>query len=259
MGSLDGKAFESIFKEVPRKAIVGKNKTIFYVQPGALLQGNSVLTARLTGPWKNAGPETLDWSVFDEETIDCVLRFCYGQRKYDIPWQSDIGKGESEPEPKLTEPDADTDAKTGTSLDTRSYTGDAIVLHAKVYSFGHQYLMEDLKSFAVTQMNGCFEPCLKECRSSPRATSLCLAEAVRIIYENTLSSNTKMDPARKELCAFIASSYENLSPYFAQFHEGTGNFMVDLARNLATLLQSFKNNRKLCPTDRQRRRHHPLT
>jgi hypothetical protein len=41
------------------------------------------------------------------ETIDCVLRFCYGQRQYRIPWQSAIDNGESEPEPKFTEPDAD--------------------------------------------------------------------------------------------------------------------------------------------------------
>jgi hypothetical protein len=57
--------------------------------------------------------------------------------------------------------------------------------------------MRDLQNFAVTQMKACFEPFLKEYSSSPEATRLCLAEAVQIIYQNTLSSNTEMDPARK--------------------------------------------------------------
>lgn len=80
--------------ESPMKAVVGENKTIFYVHPSALMQGTSALTARVTGPWSNIGQQTLDWTDFDEETLECVLKFCYG-RQYDVPWQSSATKDES--------------------------------------------------------------------------------------------------------------------------------------------------------------------
>ena len=39
--------------------------------------------------------------------------------------------------------------------------GEAIVLHAKVYSFAHRYLAEDLEQYAIAQMKDFFEPFLK--------------------------------------------------------------------------------------------------
>ncbi|KAJ6128805.1 hypothetical protein N7471_010022 [Penicillium samsonianum] len=62
----------------------------------------------------------------------------------------------------LTELDAEDDTETSLPPATRSYTGEAIVLHAKFYSFAHKYLVDELSSFAVTQMKACFEPCLAE-------------------------------------------------------------------------------------------------
>ncbi|KAF9246032.1 hypothetical protein DTO006G1_133 [Penicillium roqueforti] len=242
MGSVEGTKFESIFMQDPIKAVVGKNKTIFHFQPGALIQGKSALTARVTGPWKNAGEETLDWSYFDEETIDCVLRFFHG-RQYDVPRQSAMNTGNPEPELVLTELDAQEDTESGSPLATRSYTGDAIVLHAKVYSFAQHYLIDELQSFALTQMKDCFKPCLEEYSSSPQATSLSLVEAVRIIYSCTLSSDTNIDAARIALRSFIASSHEEFAHYLPQFQKETGDFMTELACELLaqlTLLQSSK-------------------
>lgn len=53
----------------------------------------------MNGSWKDVGQETLNWCDFDEETICCVLRYCYGQR-YEVPWQSEIEQGNSVPEPQ---------------------------------------------------------------------------------------------------------------------------------------------------------------
>ena len=107
----------------PVKAVVGKNKTIFRIQPGALIQGTSALTARVTGPWKNAGEETLDWFHFDEEAIHCVLRFFYGGQ-YDAPWQSAMDTGNPEPERVLTE----LDTQDGKLIGVRKPTSSACLL-----------------------------------------------------------------------------------------------------------------------------------
>jgi hypothetical protein len=73
------------------KVAVGKYKTIHYVHPSVLVQGELALTARVTGQWKN-NAETLDWSDFDEKTVECVLKFFYAEY-YKVPWLSS-GKGE---------------------------------------------------------------------------------------------------------------------------------------------------------------------
>jgi hypothetical protein len=66
--------------------MVGEHKKVFYLQPAVLRQGSSALAARVSEPWKNSGQGVIDWTDFDERTIDCVLRFCYGG-VYDVPGQ----------------------------------------------------------------------------------------------------------------------------------------------------------------------------
>ena len=88
-------------------------------------------------------------------------------------------------------------------------------------------------------------PSLEEYSSSPQATSLCLLEAVRIIYNCTLSSDTNIDAARIALRSFIASSHEKFAHYLPQFRKETGDFMTELACELSaqlTRLQSSKDN-----------------
>ena len=127
------------------------------------------------------------------------------------------------------------DAPSGSSLTRRSYTGDAIVLHAKVYSFAYHYLVMDLQQYARLQMKDCFSPFLKQYGSSPSATCGSLADTIRIIYGSTLPSG---DPARKDLCDFVAASHEKFRNDLADFQEDTGNFMIDLASTLSRLLSS---------------------
>ncbi|KAL2702064.1 hypothetical protein AAEP93_006362 [Penicillium crustosum] len=113
----------------------------------------------VAGPQEAAGENTLDWSEFDEETIDCALNFCYG-RNYIVPWgrQSRKDTAPQETAPSTTEHSA----RSGSSHNRRSYTGEDIVLHAKVYPFAHRSLAEDLEQCAVVRMKYCFQPFLKE-------------------------------------------------------------------------------------------------
>ncbi|KAI2726259.1 hypothetical protein CBS147332_3146 [Penicillium roqueforti] len=236
MSSVEETPVHSIYMESPLKAVVGERKTTFYVHPGALIQGKSALTARVTGPWKFAGQDLLDWSDFDEETISCVLEFCYSQ-KYTTPWELHPSKKKSvlqEPTKSSTEHML-LDATSSSSPTSRSYTGDAIVLHAKVYSFAQRYLVMDLQDYARVLMKDAFGPFLKEYGSSPYATSGSLADTIRIIYGSTLLSS---DLARKDLCDFIAASHEKFRNDFADFQEDTGDFMSDLASTLSQLLSS---------------------
>ncbi|KAJ6128816.1 hypothetical protein N7471_010033 [Penicillium samsonianum] len=189
MSSMEEKSFH---RESPIKAVVGESKTIFYVHPGALIQGTYALTARVTGSWKTAGQDSLDWSDFDEETIHCALKFCYDQN-YTVPRGSNSSKGV----PARQEPEqssAEHNARSESSLIPPSHMGDAMVLHAKVYSFAHRYLVRDLQHYALVQMKGCFGPFLKEYN---RPRSVYLADTIRIIYGCTPRSDaTMMDPAR---------------------------------------------------------------
>ncbi|KAJ5383742.1 hypothetical protein N7517_001653 [Penicillium concentricum] len=196
--------------------------------------GNKVVAeaARLTGPWNPAGQETLDWTDFDEETIDCVLKFCYFQ-DYNVPWKVPSVKED----PAQETSSAEHNSKTGSSLADRTDTGNAIVLHAKVYSFALRYLVNGLQQYALAEMEDCFEPFLSEYCISPEATYPRLVDAIRIIYGTTPPSSIfGMDSARRKLCMFIATYHTHFRQYFNEFQEGTGEFMTDLACSLSQLL-----------------------
>lgn len=90
-------------------------------------------------------------------------------------------------------------------------------------------------------MKECFEPCTEEIGNSPRATSRCLAAAVRIVYGGTPSSKINVNPARKELSEFLAHSHQKLSSQFFLFQRETGDFMTDLACKLSGLIQSSQD------------------
>ncbi|KGO69176.1 hypothetical protein PITC_095890 [Penicillium italicum] len=232
MSLAEEEPFHSFYRETPIRAIVGESKAIFYVHPGALIQGKSALTARVTGPWKTAGQDTLDWSDFDEETVDCALKFCYAQ-KYIVPWELDPSK--EDPTPQEPAPSsAEHNAQSGSLKTRRSYAGEAVALHAKIYSFAHRYLVDDLQHYALGQMKDCLEPFLSDYRSSPSTSGVYLIDAIRVIYGTTprLDSSV-MDPARHALCDFVAASHEVFRFQFPDLHKGTGEFMVDLATKLS--------------------------
>ncbi|KAJ5716432.1 hypothetical protein N7493_008343 [Penicillium malachiteum] len=69
----------SIFKDCPLQALVGSEKTVHYIHPGALSCSNSeVLQARVQERWmKSDVNKVIDWTDFDEDTIQCVLNYLY--------------------------------------------------------------------------------------------------------------------------------------------------------------------------------------
>ncbi|KAE8387265.1 hypothetical protein BDV23DRAFT_186525 [Aspergillus alliaceus] len=84
--------YTKIFREHPVQIFVGSSKKPYFVHPGALSWCNtSALNARINGPWReNGANEPIDWTDFDERTVECVLSYLYTQ-DYHVP------SSESEP------------------------------------------------------------------------------------------------------------------------------------------------------------------
>ncbi|KAJ5173848.1 uncharacterized protein N7500_001779 [Penicillium coprophilum] len=73
--SSDPKTSKSIFAKPPVKIIVGRDEHVYYVHRGTL-EVHPAFDARLkesTDEYEDA----IDWSAFDEQTINCVLSFLY--------------------------------------------------------------------------------------------------------------------------------------------------------------------------------------
>ncbi|KAJ5521295.1 hypothetical protein N7527_005410 [Penicillium freii] len=66
---------KSIFAKPPVKVVVGSDERVYYVHRGTL-EVHSALDAGLKAS-TDEYEETIDWSGFDEQTIDCVLSFLY--------------------------------------------------------------------------------------------------------------------------------------------------------------------------------------
>ncbi|OJJ78080.1 hypothetical protein ASPBRDRAFT_50878 [Aspergillus brasiliensis CBS 101740] len=81
---LNTSSYARKFREPPIQVIVGSAKTSYYVHPGALSWcDRSALKARIDGPWKQNGADSpIDWSDFDEQTVECVLSYLYTQDYY---------------------------------------------------------------------------------------------------------------------------------------------------------------------------------
>lgn len=58
---------------------MGSSESLYYIHPGALSScKSSALSARVNGPWKgNGASEPIDWTDFDEQTVECVLSYLY--------------------------------------------------------------------------------------------------------------------------------------------------------------------------------------
>lgn len=68
------------------------SKTVYYVHPGVLSScGSPVLKARVNDQWiKNGTSGTIDWTEFDEETVECALSYLYVE-DYDVRDRTFVG------------------------------------------------------------------------------------------------------------------------------------------------------------------------
>ncbi|KAJ5783809.1 uncharacterized protein N7518_009486 [Penicillium psychrosexuale] len=84
---------KSIFANPPVKIIVGSDERIYYVHRGTL-EIHPAFDARLKAS-TDEYEEAIDWSGFDDQTVDCVLNFLY-TGGYQAPQISSVAAEEGE-------------------------------------------------------------------------------------------------------------------------------------------------------------------
>lgn len=90
--------------ECPVKVLVGSDRRIYYVHPGVLSSCNSssssALNARVSERWKDTGDGMIDWTDFDERTVECVLSYLYtGDYYYCGPRSRSTSESTASPSP----------------------------------------------------------------------------------------------------------------------------------------------------------------
>ncbi|OQD98543.1 hypothetical protein PENSOL_c009G04396 [Penicillium solitum] len=91
--SSDSKTLKSIFAKPPVKIVVGSEESVYYVHRGTL-EVHPAFDARLKAS-TDEYEEAIDWSGFDEQTIDCVLSFLY-TAGYQAPQATSVAVEEDE-------------------------------------------------------------------------------------------------------------------------------------------------------------------
>ncbi|KAB8243617.1 hypothetical protein BDV35DRAFT_407355 [Aspergillus flavus] len=176
---------------------------------------------------ENGADGPIDWTDFDEETVECVLSYFYVQ-DYSVP--------SSEPEqPSVCQSSEVTNGGLTQRKLEHSDDGPAveIVLHAKVYCFAHRFLISDLESFALQRLTQVLVAV------DPRKDNLFpyLADAVRVIYNSTPGALVQVNPARKLLSQYVALNYTLLAnEQLVRLLDEGGEFLADLSQKLARRL-----------------------
>ncbi|OQE19381.1 hypothetical protein PENFLA_c019G10144 [Penicillium flavigenum] len=91
--SSDSQTSKSIFAKPPVKIIVSSEERIYYAHRGTL-EAHPAFDARLKAS-TDEYEEAIDWSGFDEQTIDCVLSFLY-TGGYQAPQATSVAAEEDE-------------------------------------------------------------------------------------------------------------------------------------------------------------------
>ncbi|KAL3470006.1 hypothetical protein BJX99DRAFT_264606 [Aspergillus californicus] len=78
------KRASSVFTSKPIQILVGDARTPYYIHPGVSLNSPSALNARMHGPWRVSDDGYMDWTDFDEDTVECVLEYLY-TKDYHMP------------------------------------------------------------------------------------------------------------------------------------------------------------------------------
>ncbi|KAL7658042.1 hypothetical protein ACMYSQ_004183 [Aspergillus niger] len=258
-------------REPPIQVIVGSAKSTYFVHPGALSWcDKSALSARIDGPWKQNGADSpIDWSDFDEQTVECVLSYLYTQDYYvpqlesapdDSCKNDDDCKATTGIEPSSTSESVPGDQRTpnrpltplsqclqaGLPVDNNHTAAGActyrasqnpndslgaeILVHAKVYCFAHRFCIHELEEFALQRLT----KVLISIDAEKEAVFPYLADAIHLVYDSTPGTNLQDNPARKLLSQYVALNYTKLeSESFDQIMAEGGEFMVDLSHKLA--------------------------
>lgn len=111
--------------------------------------------------------------------------------------------------------------------------GASSLVHAKVYTFAHQFLLFDLEELALQRLTQAL--LVNDTQTSSLFPHL--VDTIHHVYKSTPSANLHDNPARKLLSQYVALRYttfsdENLDMLIS---EG-GEFMIDLSHKLARRL-----------------------
>ncbi|KAF1997669.1 hypothetical protein P154DRAFT_578587 [Amniculicola lignicola CBS 123094] len=255
----------------PIKVLVGEQKVAYYIQPNILSScESSSADVRMSGSWKSTGDNDINWTDFEEQTIECVSEYLY-TGDYDVPKPAD-GMRISDRESGEIYPERPTDGNalerplTPTSnclevglpeehlrtaagifaekvLNDHNYTvGISVLVHAKVYSFAHCDFFSGLAKFALQRLTQILV--VVPCKRSSLFPYL--ADAIRLIYDTTPRREAQEDPARRLLSQYVAFDYTNLTgeELDALADEGC-EFKVDLSSKLARRLTANSHKARL--------------
>lgn len=247
---------------------------------------SSALSARVRGPWKAAGDETIDWTDFEECTIECVLSYFYtggycveqsgvktasektSNRKNVETATSDAASMQRmnderipirplTPVKKCLEdegiPTGDTDS-TEMTQESHDALGILALQHAKVYCFACRFLVEDLTQFSLQ----CLTRVLIKASEAPTCVFPYLSEAMRVVYEETPKLEPREDPARKLFSHFVALEHaalagEQLDDLLVQGGDLTLDVLRKLGRRVVAndfCVKQLRNQLHLCRGER---------
>ncbi|KAJ5335659.1 uncharacterized protein N7506_005595 [Penicillium brevicompactum] len=266
--------FPSTFKDCPVQIIAGPQKIVYYVHPGVLSScGSPVLKARVSDQWiKNGTSGAIDWTEFDEETVECALSYLYIE-DYDVRGRTVVSEqteerkdddrmaqaaflstkvGSSMPDSKILNEGLSERPLTplsrclqaGLPAETMQTAAAAFMKEPSACDEGlgdialmHAKVYCFAHQFLFSRLEDLalqrLTQLLLKCGTPTDPFFLGLADAIRLVYGATPKSKPN-DPARELLSQYVALKYTILSDESmrALIAEG-GDFMVDVTCKLA--------------------------
>ncbi|PCG88590.1 Hypothetical protein PENO1_109330 [Penicillium occitanis (nom. inval.)] len=227
-----------MFKVPTIQAIAGRERTVYHVHPRALSScGSAAFRARTDEAWINGASEVIDWTDFDEQTIECFLCWLYTD-DYDVLGATDTMNGEhryEKNEQGTLDNDNDPMASTKTEspvpdtvMNSISYEERPLTPLSRCIPVGlpAETVQTAAATFAQTEFHDCDELlgdavlmhakiyCFAHRFLIPRLEVLALQRLTQVL----LTNNTSRDPFVSRLADAIHLVYES-TPKATQFDD----------------------------------------
>lgn len=234
-----------LLKGCPIKAKVGVAENVYCVHPGILSSSRGAHNARSKSPWKYFEQDTIDWTGFDCETIECVLSYLYTGIYSTNDLSFDVGSYMGEDETKAHQrdlrgtPDGQDHEDSSRELKSPPSNDGAIAkdvnkspdhfdwvdfttalrpltpskdpeVRAGVELLAHAKVLSFAKEYALDELSEYslkrLEKHLATLDSGSDSLMPYLTEAFRLAYNTTDDHKTSHELARKLLTKFVASN-----------------------------------------------------
>ncbi|OCK72868.1 hypothetical protein K432DRAFT_411318 [Lepidopterella palustris CBS 459.81] len=281
--------FCSYFTDPPIKVLVGNERTPYYVPAGILLaHGESAISTRLRGPWKDKSEAALDWTDTDIDTFGRIIAFFItGQYSVascaplepeaedghiDVLASSSVSIQKEHLNPKLIQPDQIVPYSSNwgrlrlheclgldlPAYDTRTIAGILTDISCDKFDFGAA-LFEHAKVYVFAHRNLVSQlekyalrhllHTLVLAEEKQASNFTGLAHAVHQIYNNIPEESLQVPPVRKLFSLFVARNYTRLADEdLAILLSEGGDFGVDLSAQLNARITAADTYRKLSET-----------